>query len=217
MESIINQQFSDDDRKLLASFVPFIDCLGTFLGEYCEIVLHSFEDLHHSVIHIVNGHVTGRERGAPVTNVALEKLAEFNSTNDMWDVYFSNKGARPFKSSSSLIVNKNKSPVGMICMNFALDMPLNAFIDNFAKSNNYRNESFTQDINNLVLSHLEPVKNMVYANTGIPSKNKNYEIIRELNSIGLFEFPVTNKIVSSILGISPNTVYKHLRSLNSKD
>ncbi|EBE4284311.1 DNA-binding protein, partial [Salmonella enterica subsp. enterica] len=170
MESIINQQFSDDDRKLLASFVPFIDCLGTFLGEYCEIVLHSFEDLHHSVIHIVNGHVTGRERGAPVTNVALEKLAEFNSTNDMWDVYFSNKGARPFKSSSSLIVNKNKSPVGMICMNFALDMPLNAFIDNFAKSNNCRNESFTQDINNLVLSHLEPVKNMVYANTGIPSK-----------------------------------------------
>ncbi|EBE8759381.1 DNA-binding protein [Salmonella enterica] len=217
MESIINQQFSDDDRKLLASFVPFIDCLGTFLGEYCEIVLHSFEDLHHSVIHIVNGHVTGRERGAPVTNVALEKLAEFNSTNDMWDVYFSNKSARPFKSSSSLIVNKNKSPVGMICMNFALDMPLNAFIDNFAKSNNYRNESFTQDINNLVLSHLEPVKNMVYANTGIPSKNKNYEIIRELNSIGLFEFPVTNKIVSSSLGISPNTVYKHLRSLNSKD
>ncbi|EHU5543364.1 PAS domain-containing protein [Salmonella enterica subsp. enterica serovar Bovismorbificans] len=217
MESIINQQFSDDDRKLLASFVPFIDCLGTFLGEYCEIVLHSFEDLHHSVIHIVNGHVTGRERGAPVTNVALEKLAEFNSTNDMWDVYFSNKGARPFKSSSSLIVNKNKSPVGMICMNFALDIPLNAFIDNFAKSNNYRNESFTQDINNLVLSHLEPVKNMVYANTGIPSKNKNYEIIRELNSIGLFEFPVTNKIVSSSLGISPNTVYKHLRSLNSKD
>ncbi|ELP9694095.1 PAS domain-containing protein [Salmonella enterica] len=217
MESIINQQFSDDDRKLLASFVPFIDCLGTFLGEYCEIVLHSFEDLHHSVIHIVNGHVTGRERGAPVTNVALEKLAEFNSTNDMWDVYFSNKGARPFKSSSSLIVNKNKSPVGMICMNFALDMPLNAFIDNFAKSNNYRNESFTQVINNLVLSHLEPVKNMVYANTGIPSKNKNYEIIRELNSIGLFEFPVTNKIVSSSLGISPNTVYKHLRSLNSKD
>ncbi|EHQ4183526.1 PAS domain-containing protein [Salmonella enterica] len=217
MESIINQQFSDDDRKLLASFVPFIDCLGTFLGEYCEIVLHSFEDLHHSVIHIVNGHVTGRERGAPVTNVALEKLAEFNSTNDIWDVYFSNKGARPFKSSSSLIVNKNKSPVGMICMNFALDMPLNAFIDNFAKSNNCRNESFTQDINNLVLSHLEPVKNMVYANTGIPSKNKNYEIIRELNSIGLFEFPVTNKIVSSSLGISPNTVYKHLRSLNSKD
>ncbi|EIS78008.1 sensory box protein, partial [Yersinia pestis PY-66] len=37
--------------------------MGQFFGEYCEIVLHSFEDLHRSVIHIVNGHVTGRELG----------------------------------------------------------------------------------------------------------------------------------------------------------
>ncbi|HAG0018042.1 TPA: DNA-binding protein [Salmonella enterica] len=216
MESIINHKLTDDDRQLLASCIPFIDCLGQFLGEYCEIVLHSFEDLHHSVIHIVNGHVTGREKGAPVTNIALEKLAEFSSTNDMWDVYFSHKGVRPFKSSSTLIVNKDKEPVGMICMNFALDMPLNAFIENFTKSSNCKNESFTQDINNLVLSHLEPVKNMVYANKNISSKNRNFEIIKELNSIGLFKFPVTTKIVSSGLGISSNTIYKHLRTLNGK-
>ncbi|WP_394760423.1 helix-turn-helix transcriptional regulator [Escherichia coli] len=216
MKSIVNHEFTEDDRQLLLSYIPFIDSLGQFLGEYCEIVLHSFEDLHHSVIHIVNGHVTGREKGAPVTNIALEKLAEFNSTNDMWDVYFNHKGVRPFKSSSSLILNKNKEPVGMICMNFALDMPLNAFIENFAKSSNCKNENFTQDINNLVLSHLEPVKNMVCSNKNIPSKNKNFEIVKELNSIGLFKFPVTTKIVSSVLGISANTIYKHLRVLNNK-
>ncbi|ECD5540248.1 DNA-binding protein, partial [Salmonella enterica subsp. enterica serovar Kokomlemle] len=76
--------------------------------------------------------------------------------------------------------------------------------------------NFTQDINNLVLSHLEPVKNMVYANKNISSKNRNFEIIKELNSIGLFKFPVTTKIVSSGLGISSNTIYKHLRTLNGK-
>ncbi|EMH3132827.1 PAS domain-containing protein, partial [Escherichia coli] len=53
MKSIINHEFTDDDRQLLLSYIPFIDSLGQFLGEYCEIVLHSFEDLHHSVIHIV--------------------------------------------------------------------------------------------------------------------------------------------------------------------
>ena len=74
MKSIINHEFTDDDRQLLLSYIPFIDSLGQFLGEYCEIVLHSFEDLHHSVIHIVNGHVTGREKGAPVTNIALETI-----------------------------------------------------------------------------------------------------------------------------------------------
>ncbi|MCE3094432.1 helix-turn-helix domain-containing protein, partial [Escherichia coli] len=63
---------------------------------------------------------------------------------------------------------------------------------------------------------LEPVKNMVYSNKNIPSKNKNFEIVKELNSIGLFKFPVTTKIVSSVLGISANTIYKHLRVLNNK-
>ncbi|WP_016590978.1 helix-turn-helix domain-containing protein, partial [Yersinia pestis] len=82
--------------------------------------------------------------------------------------------------------------------------------------NSCRNESFTQDVNNLVQSHLEPVKSMVYANKDIPSKNKNFEIIKELNETGLFELPVTNKIVSASLGISPVTIYKHLRTLNAQ-
>lgn len=201
MRDILNKAFTDDDRRLLQSYIPFIECLGQFFGEYCEIVLHSFEDLHRSVIHIVNGHVTGRELGAPVTNIALEKLTEFKSSKEMWDVYFSNKDTRPFKSSSTLIVNKQGDPIGMICMNMAMDMPMNAFIDIFMKANNScRNESFTQDVNNLVQSHLEPVKSMVYANKDIPSKNKNFEIIKELNETGLFELPVTNKIVSASLG-----------------
>ncbi|MBI0250859.1 helix-turn-helix domain-containing protein, partial [Yersinia pestis subsp. pestis] len=49
-----------------------------------------------------------------------------------------------------------------------------------------------------------------------PSKNKNFEIIKELNETGLFELPVTNKIVSASLGISPVTIYKHLRTLNAQ-
>ncbi|WP_204278824.1 PAS domain-containing protein, partial [Enterobacter hormaechei] len=71
-----------------------------------------FEDLRHSVIHIVNGHVTGRSLGAPVTNIALEKLSKFNRTDQMWEVYFNTKSVRPFKSSSTLIVNNAGTPIG---------------------------------------------------------------------------------------------------------
>lgn len=34
-------------------------------------------------------------------------------------------------------------PIGMICMNFALDMPLNALIDSFTDTNNL-NMKFSQ-------------------------------------------------------------------------
>lgn len=66
MDLPTNQKITEEDRYLLHSYIPFLDNLGQFLGDYCEIVLHSFEDLRHSVIHIVNGHVTGRSLGAPL-------------------------------------------------------------------------------------------------------------------------------------------------------
>nr|WP_314266808.1 PAS domain-containing protein [uncultured Moellerella sp.] len=217
MDTTINHIFTEDDRKLLRSYIPFIDCLGEFLGPYCEIVLHSFEDLHSSVIHIANGHITGRAIGAPVTNIALEKLSGFKKSDSSWDVYFNSKSIRPFRSSSTLIVNLNEQPIGMICMNLALDMPLNSMVELLGGTSNTRHESFSQDVNNLILDHLEPIKNTIYSNKNIPSKNKNFEIIKELHDCGMFEFPAANKIVSTELGISSATIYKHLRKINTQE
>ncbi|MEH6534464.1 MAG: PAS domain-containing protein [Photobacterium frigidiphilum] len=216
MESVSSYAFTEEDRVILRSQIPFLDCLGAMFGDSCEIVLHSFETLHASVIHIVNGHITDRKIGAPVTNIALEKLSEFKKTNENWAVYFSNsnKDNKPFKSSSTLITNNDNVPIGMICMNYSLDVSLHSLVKNFYEPIDRKQENFSQDVNNLVLSHLEPIRNQVYTNNEIPSKNKVQEIIRQLNDIGLFELPITNKIVSHELGISSATVYKHLRTLN---
>jgi len=216
MESISSHTFTEQDRVILRSQIPFIDCLGAMFGDNCEIVLHSFEALHASVIHIVNGHITGRKIGAPVTNIALEKLSEFKNSNENWTVYFSNSGKdnKQFKSSSTLITNNDNVPIGMICMNYSLDVSLQSLVKNFYEPIDRKQENFSQDVNNLVLSHLEPIRNQVYNNNEIPSKNKVQEIIRQLNDIGLFELPITNKIVSQELGISSATIYKHLRALN---
>ncbi|HEM8293710.1 transcriptional regulator [Providencia vermicola] len=215
MDMNINYVFTEQDRKLLQSYTPMIDCLGEFLGPYCEVVLHSFEDLHSSVIHIANGHLTGRTLGAPVTNIALEKLAGFKKSHSSWDVYFNTKSIRPFRSSSTLIVNLDNQPIGMVCMNWALDMPMNAMVDLMSSSNNSKNENFSQDVNKLIMDHLEPIKNTIYSNKNIPSKNKNFEIIKELHDSGMFEFSAAHKIVSVELGISSATIYKHLRKINS--
>lgn len=208
--------FTEEDRIILCSQIPFIDCLGATFGDYCEIVLHSFENLHASVIHIVNGHITDRKIGAPVTNIALEKLSEFKNTNEKWDVYFSNasKDHKAFKSSSTLVTNNDNIPIGMICINYSLDVSLQSLMKNFFEPVNRKNESFSQDVNNMITSHLEPIRNHVYTNNEIPSKNKIQEIIKQLNDIGLFELPITNKIVSQELGISSATIYKHLRKQN---
>ena len=62
------------DRIILESYKVVLDGLSKYLGDGYELILHSLEDLEHSVIKIINGHYTGRVEGAPITDLALSML-----------------------------------------------------------------------------------------------------------------------------------------------
>lgn len=213
-----SHKFTAVDEAIIRSNFALMDCLGTLFGDNCELVLHSFEKLDESVVHIVNGHVTGRKIGAPVTNITFEKLSNFHSSGEMWDVYFSNKNdTKPLKSASLLITNNENVPIGMICINYSLDISINSFVKTFTEIKIKRKkENFSNDVNEMILSHLEPIRDRVYVDKNIPSKNKVSEIISELYDLGLFELSLTTKVVSSELSISSATVYKHLRKISGK-
>ncbi len=51
------------DRLILDSYKTVLDGFSEYFGEGYELVLHSLEDLEHSVIKIINGHYTNREEG----------------------------------------------------------------------------------------------------------------------------------------------------------
>lgn len=63
-------------NKYLEPYVPLMDFLAAFLGKSTEIVLHDLMDWHCSVVAIRNGHISGREMGSPVTDLALQVLNE---------------------------------------------------------------------------------------------------------------------------------------------
>ena len=62
-------------NEKVAAFVPFVDFLGAALGSATEVALHDLTDPSHSIVKIVNGHVSGRAVGAPATAFSL-KMAE---------------------------------------------------------------------------------------------------------------------------------------------
>ena len=51
-----------------------LDGVSALIGEHCEIVLHSLEDIEHSAIRIANGHNANRQIGSPITALALRSL-----------------------------------------------------------------------------------------------------------------------------------------------
>ena len=74
---------TESDRLILESYKVTMDGLSQYLGEGYELILHSLEDLEHSVIKIINGHYTGRVEGAPII-----------SPSPCWIIYEKKKSLR---------------------------------------------------------------------------------------------------------------------------
>lgn len=218
-----NTQFTDADEAILRAYSSLVDGLADFLGGGCEIVLHSLANLERSVIKIANGHYTGRKAGSPITDLALAMLARAQ-TEGLHD-YFSylntsEKNGR-MKSSTIIIRGTGGKPVGLLCINFYLDIPLSKIIDFFMPERIEQQrftliENHVTDTADLIASSVKQVKAAVDADKNIAVSQKNRQIIAELHARGIFQVKDSVNQVAGRLGISRNTVYMHLRSLKSQ-
>ncbi|HOX12080.1 MAG TPA: PAS domain-containing protein [Spirochaetia bacterium] len=207
--------FSPADRRLLKRYEGVADAVATLFGRGCEIVLHSLEDLSHSVVKIVNGHVTGRGLGSPITDLGLKVLrCSFEGTEDVIGSYFAfTDSGRPIKSVTLLIRNDRGIPIGMLCINFDLSTPLASFIKEFSPFQDLpaSSEHFPAGVGDLVQHALaEEAEHLARAN-GIPIQEKNRRIVEGLENRGLFEIKGAVESVSKGLGITKYTIYKYLR------
>ena len=120
--------FADEDRAILNSYRAVVEGVSALIGDHCEIVLHSLEDLEHSAICIANGHNTNRQKGSPLTDLALKSLHNMK-TDSVSKPYFTRiKNGGLMKSVTIAIRNKNQRIIGLLCININLDVPLSQFI-----------------------------------------------------------------------------------------
>ena len=67
----------------IAELMPFVDFLGAALGSATEVVLHDLTEPGNSVVKIVNGHVSGRNVGAPATDFARAIVREYGDSSNI--------------------------------------------------------------------------------------------------------------------------------------
>ena len=106
-------------NTLLQQYVKLTEFLGQALGPDYEVALHDMTDRNRSIIAIANNHVSGREIGAPLTNVALSILRDKSyETSDYrlhyYGVSINGKDLR----SSTMFIKQNGRLIGMLCINF---------------------------------------------------------------------------------------------------
>ena len=208
---------TEHDRIILDSYRSTIQALAAYLGSAYEIVLHSLEDPEHSVIEIANGFHTGREIGAPITDLAvkwLKKLESENGSENHYSYYSKNKLGEPLKSSTIAIRGENRRIIGLICINLYLSTPfLNLVSDMIPQETSiYASENFaTNPV--AVDAELRKAKKQVMTNPATPKHQKKKEVIRILYRHKVFDIKNAVELVADELNISINTVYFHLRNI----
>ena len=217
MESSVGLTLTETDRCILESYIPVVQGLSQYLGSGYEIVLHSLENLNNSVICIMNGHYTGRNVGSPVTDFALELLERIQAKEENpYITYFTeNKNREPIRSSTIAIYGENHRIIGLICINFYLNLPLATFVrENYSTENtSFFSETFAENSREIIENQVAKIRDDVFSDKSIPLNNKNREIISRLHRCGVFSLKDSVVLVAELLSISKNTVYLHLRNV----
>ena len=217
----IELSFTDEDKACLETFFPLADSFASILGNECEVVIHSLEDFNNSVVKIVNGTLSERSIGAPITDLGLRVLKEFLGTGSRAPkTYFTNnKDGGLMKCSTVLFVNPKGNPIGMFCINLNLSAPLSSFLESFmAAFSEGRTEKETFGLNNqeVIEKTVEDTIRKVNEDQEITLRNKKKTIVQNLYRVGIFDLKGAVRYTASELGITEHSVYKYVRQIQNQ-
>ena len=110
---------SSATHPLLQHYVKLTEFLGAALGPDYEVALHDLTDKNRSIIAIANNHISGREIGAPLTNMALSILKDrrYETSDYMLNYYGISVNGKDLRSNT-FYIKQNGRLIGMLCINF---------------------------------------------------------------------------------------------------
>ena len=213
----MNEYNEQLNSTILDSYKEVIKGISTLFGAHCEVLLHSLKNYENSVISIENGSNSGRTIGAPITNVALEVIKKINSNNYELTPYES-KFPNGNKCRSITVPIKNGNVlIGLMCINFNLDVSLADFLSNFStpipktEDLSSSSEQYSARVEDLMDSVFTKHSEEVLLDTTIPNQDKNKTIILRLNEAGFFQIRGSVETIAEKLKISVHTIYAYIR------
>lgn len=217
------------DKVIINNYIMIAEFVAKCLGDNVEVVIHDFSaGFNQSVVAIFNGHVSGRQVGAPMTPTGLAFLQEkeIMKRNYIANYNGTTIDGKPVRSSTFFIRNKKNKVIGTFCVNVDISQYLIlskmlerlVYTENMngnpgAEYPNFLKESFPRTLE----EHIEISVSTRIAQTGRSlsefTANDNIAVISELEKQSLFSIKGSVKAVATALRISQPTVYRYLEKI----
>jgi len=182
------------------------------IGLDCEVVIHDFDDLEHSII-CIEGNVTHRQIGGSLTNLGLAKLRK-GETDDLYNYTTSTEDGRILKSSSTFLRDRNGRVFGAFCINaditslLAFEHTLRALCHRDDADN--VTEFLSDNISEILTTMMSETTYEIGKPISLMSKEDKVSLVSLLDEKGAFQVKKAVPFVAQQLGVSRYTVYNYL-------
>jgi predicted transcriptional regulator YheO len=202
--------------------------ITSVFGDRCEVVIHDFEDLKRSLVHI-DGDITGREPGAPIPDTLYRLLKEFgDDAPDKFGYKGTTRDGKILKCSTIMVRDDQGRLEGCLCINFNvtdfafLATAFNDFIFNTGKGVKDTGSGKGTGQNGTSSTFAETMESVIdfeVAEYGkVPTmmdKSDRLEIMQRLDKEGVFMIKGSVDYMARIFGASRYTIYNYLKQIRA--
>ncbi len=212
----LNSQLLDILKRLAEGIVAIV-------GPTCEVVIHDFADLEHSVV-AVAGNVTGRQPGAPVPDLFFTSEELNRETPDQIN-YQTRLDDRELQNSTVWIRDEAGEPIGAVCImvDYTDLQQMRGLVDKLStalatSSGMVISDTFARDTADL-LDHA--VAGFLRQHNISAIEAMSYDekrcLINTVEERGLFRIRGTVNRLADMLNVSRASIYNYRASLKNGD
>ena len=189
------------------------------VGQNCEVLIHDFTDLEHSIV-CIEGNVTGRTVGGSITDLGLAKIRAGETTENLYNYTTYTDDGRTLRSCSAFLCDEHGNAFGALCINVDIT-PFLAFqhiLQDYCKREEADNvnESFVDDIGEMLKAMFEEAVFEIGRPPSHMSKQEKVELVTMLDSKGAFQVKKAVSFVAGRLGVSRYTIYNYLNEAHKR-
>ncbi len=191
--------------------------LAEQFGNNCEIVIHDLSEEHidNSIVHIENGHVTGRKLGGSPSNVVIEAIRmDPDDLRDQYAYLTRTDNGRILKSTTVFIKGDDNRPRYVFAINYDITnlLALESTIKSLTTTSDDAGQPtpIPMDVNQLLDELIAQSVELVGVPVAYMTKEDKIKAIQFLNDSGAFLITKSGDKVSKFFGISKYTLYSYV-------
>ena len=208
--------------QIFSTLTQIADAIVKTFPRCFEVVIHDLSQPQKSIRYIA-GDVTKRKVGGPVTDLVVKALhQEGRDIRDRHN-YKTTTSDGVLKSTTAFIRNHDGDVVAAFCINFDMTDFLNAVqaLEVFTTTANAFNgpekvETFAMSIDETIEALFQQAIAKIGKQSTYMSTDEKIELVKELQTSGVFQIKGGVDQVALLLGVSKYTVYKFLKKIMRK-